>query len=99
MTEPQANAIYDVLVREAGANESDRLSFVVYVTSSERWPLEFRFMGSLGFGGKFWLTRHDPMYYVNCYREDETPERLATIERTNAALVAVLGRVGEGETA
>lgn len=41
-------------------------------------------MGVLGFGGKFWKGRD--LWYVNCYREDETPERLAIIERTNEHL-------------
>lgn len=36
---------------------------------------EFRFQGTLGFGGKFWSYG----WYVNCYSEDETPARAAVI--------------------
>jgi hypothetical protein len=81
--EPIAHRIYDVLVRHAGATEHDRIGFVVaHTTDGGCW--EFRFQGSLGFGGKF---RNDAgRWRVDCYREDETPERLAVIEATNLAL-------------
>lgn len=52
---------------------------------------EFRFIGALGYGGKVWwdpvaaLTGRTPLW-VNCYREDETPERAAAIARANARL-------------
>jgi hypothetical protein len=47
---------------------------------------EYRFMGALGFGGKFWQQSMT----VTCYPEDETPERRAIIERANAALADLL---------
>lgn len=48
---------------------------------------EYRFIGSLGFGGKFW--RNNGRWYVTAYREDLTPERQAVIDATNAALTAL----------
>lgn len=82
LSEAQANAVYDILVREAKApDESWRQSFVIEFTG-ERPTNEWRFCGSLGFGGKFRF----PRMTVDCYPEDETPERRATIERTNEAL-------------
>lgn len=46
--------------------------------------LEWRFMGSLGQGGKFSLNSDG--ICISCYPEDETPERLAAIERTMRGL-------------
>jgi hypothetical protein len=53
--------------------------------SDRKWNSnEFRFMGSLGEGGKFWA---DPEWFlVNCYPEDQTSERVKVINRTNEAL-------------
>lgn len=98
MTADQANAIYDVLVEHAGAPSGQRTMFVAVQTYSLVY--EYRFQGNLGYGGKFWRTtgihREDPdlRWSVNCYSEHETPERLATIERTNAALAELRERVG-----
>lgn len=77
-----ANKIYDILVKEAGAPECYRDNFV-YVESKENCH-EYRFQGDLGFGGKFW--NDDNKWYVACYAEDETPERLKIIETTNKEL-------------
>jgi hypothetical protein len=79
------DAIYDVLVRECGAHDSetDRLQWAVFWKNGP--PNEYRFIGKLGFGGKVWISRSEPPH-VSCYREDETPERLAMIATANAAL-------------
>lgn len=83
MIEPAlAHWIYDQLVEHAGAPEPGRADFVAFVGS--RTTCEYRFQGSLGFGGKFWNA--DSRYYVTCYREDETPERAERIRRVNALL-------------
>ena len=81
--------VYNVLVREAGAirDESLRVGFVRYQMDDEPGPKEWRFQGALGFGGKFWSDSSGRLE-VNCYKEDETPERAAIIKRTNAALRA-----------
>lgn len=87
-----AAAIWQVLVDHAGASTTrwDRQVFIhCQTTAVER---EWRFIGSLGSGGKFRRNRVwigdtcVERWYVDCYREDETPERLATIEKTNEAL-------------
>lgn len=82
ITEELADRIYDILVKDAGAYEPDRSGFV-HRQSNERIT-EWRFCGSLGFGGKFW--NNNGRLYVSCYREDSTPEREAIIEKVNAQL-------------
>jgi hypothetical protein len=76
-----ASAIWDLLIREAGASEHQRLEFLQLATSG---LTEFRFQGTLGFGGKFYGTRDK--WRIACYREDETPERLAVIKVVNGEL-------------
>jgi hypothetical protein len=89
MTEQRANAIYDILVKHAGARESSmRDGFVWH--HAENDCTEFRFMGSLGFGGKYYSRENR----VDCYSEDETPERRVAIGRTNAALAEVAADEG-----
>lgn len=77
--------VWAILVEECGADRTEpaRLDF------ERHWPdcREYRFMGSLGFGGKVWAPstyRRAP--YVSCYSEDETPERRSAIQRANARL-------------
>jgi hypothetical protein len=84
LTEDEANAIYDVLVQHAGALEDDRRHFVQIQT--DKPCTEFRFIGSLGFGGKFRRVAPEDRWYVDCYSEDMTPERERAIRITNAAL-------------
>ncbi len=90
MNKQRAGEVFDVLVREAGAREGWRESFVSYFADGDKQPKGFRFMGSLGFGGKCWLDPwHTPPVYVSCYREEETVARTQTIERTNAAIASL----------
>lgn len=91
MDETYANVVYDALVLHAGANKNGRAEFVYHQTS--RFTPEYRFVGGLGFGGKFWRTvgtRNDgtwgEKWLVNNYSEDDTVERVAMVNRTNAAL-------------
>lgn len=81
---------WDILVEHAGAlkNQDDRSTFVRAFLAEEHEATEWRFGGTLGFGGKFW--RNDGRLYVACYREDETPKRLAVIETVNAQLAALV---------
>lgn len=82
----QASEVWDILVRECGAAEGGREDYCRKVAASG-WPQEWRFCGALGFGGK---VRHDPhgdRLYVDCYREDETPERRAAMAAANDALL------------
>lgn len=90
MTKDEANAIYDILVRECGAAEGRDWSYpsrahFVFMLTRERPTDEYRFQGSLGFGGKFYPRD----MRVSCYREDETPEREEMIRRANDALRAL----------
>ena len=51
---------------------------------------EYRFMGALGFGGKFRNNGNlNNTPYVDCYPENETPERLSMIDRANERLAAL----------
>lgn len=88
---PDPNAVYDVLVREAGAfgHPDDKASFV-YAHTAMRLTrhYEYRFMGALGFGGKYRSETNT----VDCYPEDLTPERAEIITRTNAALAKARGQ-------
>lgn len=81
----RANAIYDVLVECCGASETERDSFVHQQATED--IREWRFCGNLGFGGKFW--RNNGRFYVSCYREDETPERLAMIAAADKRLAEI----------
>lgn len=100
LTTEQANAIYDILVKDAGAPDgpvdgdfgTPRRDFMFHQTREMTW--EYRFMGSLGFGGKFW--NYDGRWYVTAYPEDMTPERQQVIDDTNVALAALKQEQGEG---
>ena len=83
MNEERLNSIYDLLVSIGGANEHYRYSFIwKHVINTEFPCKEWRFCGHLGFGGKYRSEKNK----VDCYSEDETPERLAIIEQLNEAL-------------
>lgn len=76
------NDVYDILVKTGGASEYDRAAFV-YDHLDKQYPCtEWRFCGHLGFGGKYRSERNT----VDCYREDETPERLAIMQKVNEQL-------------
>lgn len=81
MSTEKANKIYDILIDcGASADEDDRDSFVRYVTGKS--PIEWRFMGHLGFGGKF----HPQDMRIGMYCEDETRERAAIVKLANRLL-------------
>ncbi len=77
--------IWDVLVKHAGASEGGREAFIALASDWGERTLEYRFMGSLGFGGKVWLN-NGPHTYVNCYREHETEGRRKLMEIANGEL-------------
>lgn len=86
LTRFQAEAVWLVLVHVCGAtpilDEMD--NFVRYAKSND--PMEFRFQGELGFGGKLYF---DTPPRVSCYREDETPERKRMIDSANKFLAVL----------
>ena len=85
------NQVFDVLIN-AGASEHDRNSFIYFMDDPQ--TREFRFMGELGFGGKFW--KNGDRWYVNCYSEDENLHRLVIITAINERLYK-LKKKYEGE--
>ena len=81
-----AHLIYDVLVRECNASEYWREDFVLSVSGERGHPCtEYRFCGSLGFGGKFRTER----WTVDYYQEDDSTKRTKIAKRTNEALAAL----------
>jgi hypothetical protein len=86
VSEEIAHKIWDVLVEHCGARDDnwERDSFVLSVMKS--WT-EYRFCGSFGFGGKVW--HNAGQFYVNYYREDETPEREAAKDAANLELARI----------
>lgn len=108
LSETAANAIYDVLVKTVGAREDrdSRQDFVFYMMRDHDFTIEYRFGGTLGHGGKFYRARNSGFgmpedardltehWYVTCYRENETPERVAAIEAANDALTVANLSVG-----
>ena len=86
MTTEQKRAIWDVLEQHCAAPPSMWPQFEYHFPQCR----EFRFQGSLGFGGKVW-KRYGAGVFVNCYAEDETPERRAVVEAANQALSEIEG--------
>jgi len=83
ITAEKAAAIYAILVEECEARAHDADGFIHEFTHDDPTS-EWRFCGSLGFGGKF----RYPRMTVDCYQEDETPKRLAAIQKANQRLEA-----------
>lgn len=108
LSEAAANAIYDVLVKHAGAREDrdSRQDFVFYMVRDHDFTIEYCFGGSLGHGGKFYRALNNPyrlhkdardlteQWYVTCYSEDFDQERQAAINATDAALIEVNLQMG-----
>ncbi len=74
--------VYGILIDVCGAQPTIEAA----KDFSHSWPEcgEYRFMGSLGFGGKVWFARYrDPQVYVTCYPEDVNAERQAMLDKAN----------------
>ena len=82
MTKEKADKVYDLLVTIGGAYEGDRDNFIYHHSESKDVCSEWRFCGYFGFGGKYWSEYNS----VNCYSEDETPERIKLGYKLNDAL-------------
>jgi hypothetical protein len=78
------NRVYNVLAECCNVQDdkSSRATFVFHFCG-ERPTSEYRFMGALGFGGKFRF----PGFTVDCYPEDSNPRSTAMIAQANAALI------------
>ncbi len=83
LTDQQKRAIWDVLVEVCGAHPRQWDEFNHHFPQCR----EFRFQGSLGFGGKVWADSR--RVYVTCYGEDMTPERGDMIGHANSSLLAL----------
>lgn len=96
ITREQAIAVRQILVEECGMQPDDgRCSFVRIISDPKADCREYRFMGALGFGGKFRNNgNRDNTPYVDCYPESETPERLRMIEAANRRLAELFNREG-----
>jgi len=82
------DAVYDVLVQHCGARDDDQRAWFIEGVQRQQeaglGPVEWRFMGALGFGGKFRIAHG--RVYVDCYPEDETNERRGRIAVANHLL-------------
>lgn len=102
ITDQQARTALKILIEECGhrvIDPRDGEAFVSGVTGKHRGPCrEWRFMGALGFGGKFRNNgNHNNTPYVDCYPEHETPARLEMIAKANARLAELFSTALSGE--
>lgn len=81
MTEEKLSKIYDILIL-IGASEEDKRDFIHNHLNVKYPCTEWRFMGCLGWGGKYRITSNS----VDCYKEDLTPIREIIIKLTNFTL-------------
>ncbi len=93
LNETEANAIYTILVALAGAREDNRMDFVhsVLPDPNRSWLKngheEYRFMGVLGYGGKFRNnSNRNNIPHIDYYPENQTAERDAVVEQVNETL-------------
>lgn len=89
------NEVWDILVAEAGAsNDPDERDQFRYrhLDANHDAPREWRFQGKLGFGGKVRVLPDEDAIRVDCYPEDQTPERKRIIGVTNNKLRDVVRR-------
>lgn len=77
-----ANKVYDILVSVCGAYESDRELFVNNHCDEKEVTMEWRFVGNLGFGGKY----RSQTNRVDCYNEDLNGKREMIIKIANNLL-------------
>lgn len=87
LRDAQARKAWTIIMRVAGAEYGLREDFIRYVTTPSPHPYEFRFMGSLGFGGKFHWTPTQGAW-VSCYPEDADDIAKAIVEVCNRLLKA-----------
>lgn len=77
------DVVYDVLVDIGGADERDRVTFIVTHLSGNDYPCqEWRFQGYFGFGGKYYRQTNRVSYY----KEDETEELDVLCKKINDKL-------------
>lgn len=90
-----AQDLLQLLTKTCGAptDEKDFLYHVgEYLAGRVNHPLEYRFCGKLGFGGKLRLNVGEAPR-VDCYSEDETPARQKLIDAANKELAALYSQM------
>ena len=91
ITEDQAKKVLQILKEECGyrCDPYNGEGFIRAITTvgNEHPCEEYRFIGALGFGGKFRNNGNRANTpYVDCYPENETPDRKTMIEAANMRL-------------
>jgi hypothetical protein len=83
MNKELAQRVYAVLVDVCGASNDERSQWRFEDAFEGDHPAsQYRFEGSLGYGGKFFF----PSFSVSYYCENQTPEGDETCKRANALL-------------
>lgn len=87
MTDAVLERIWETLVRCCGAKPDGLEDFLFATDFGEEHHrvTEYRFIGSLGFGGKVWI-KPGKAPYVTCYQEDTTPARSQAMAVANNEL-------------
>ncbi len=75
------HALWNIFVMHAGANESERDSFLFHFPQCG----EFSFRGDLGHGGKVYYN--GGRVWTACYPEDLTDERQAAMNAINSRIL------------
>lgn len=83
LTEKQVSDICDLLIKQCGLS-SFHAGVMPVSLVGKSFPIEYRFQGLLGFGGKIRI-RYDK-WYVDNYSEDRTSLRDVIIKVTNKRL-------------
>lgn len=87
LTTKQVEDIYDILEECCGATKGLREEFISYL-AIEKLNAEFRFVGWLGKGGKFYSNSQGT--YVDCYSEHKSPLATFAIKIANERIKYLL---------
>jgi hypothetical protein len=90
---PFYEAVYDLLVKHGGAVDDPNMkeSFILAYTQREFPATEFRCVGKLGFGGKFW--RNAGKFCITYYPEDHTKKQDAIEAKLNGLLAELAAKM------
>lgn len=83
-------AVYEMLIKIGGAHEDLQTLFIQ--SHNDSMPCnEWRFVGNLGYGGKYWRCQNQ----VTFYREDQSIERDAIAAILNIELRVLADKSGK----
>lgn len=100
ISKEQAEQVAWILHQECGLGLRNAEQMIYSITTDEPEHIchEYRFMGALGFGGKFRNNGNkDNTPYVDFYPEDENPERVKMIENANKRLAELFSTAKAGD--